>query len=149
MHATALELDALCCGGCTCTHGGHRQGCCPCTLRCFKVAFGELPMWTKPLPSVPALACPCSARCTEALPPSRPHAADFARSFGDRIVFERRLVRGGSGNVWRLLNAAGRPVPRFRPAEVLRYLGVNAANPLTIITQDMARSFLSGAPARA
>ena len=28
--------------------------------------------------------------------------------------------------------------------KVLRHLGINAANPLTIITQDMARAFLSG-----
>ena len=27
---------------------------------------------------------------------------------------------------------------------MLRHVGINAANPLTIITQDMARAFLSG-----
>ena len=35
-------------------------------------------------------------------------------------------------------------VTGHKPVDVLRYLSVNAANPLTIITQDMARAFLSG-----
>ncbi len=30
------------------------------------------------------------------------------------------------------------------PLQVLQWMSVNAANPLTIITQDMARAFLSG-----
>ena len=73
-------------------------------------------------------------------PPYRPPVARF----GNRITIERRLTHG-TGNHWKLYNAAGKAVPEYKPAEVLRYMGVNACNPLTIITQDMARAFLSGA----
>ena len=64
--------------------------------------------------------------------------------FGDCIIIERRISRGSGGGYWKVLNQAGKVVSDHKPAEVLRHLGINAANPLTIITQDMARAFLSG-----
>ncbi|GAX84013.1 hypothetical protein CEUSTIGMA_g11438.t1 [Chlamydomonas eustigma] len=61
--------------------------------------------------------------------------------FGDRIMIERRLTTGQGGNHWKLFNSSGRVVTDRKPADVLKYLGVNASNPLTIITQDMTRGF--------
>ncbi len=65
--------------------------------------------------------------------------------FGPSITIERRLAVTGS-NALRLLNHKEKLVASNREEVdgVLDHFGINAANPLTVITQDMVRSFLSG-----
>eukprot|EP00798_Chlamydomonas_sp_ICE-L_P020058 gene20058-26777_t len=65
--------------------------------------------------------------------------------FPDTITVERKLKRTG-GNPFRLLNKHGAEVSSKRENvdEVLDYFGINASNPITVTTQDMARTFFQG-----
>ena len=63
--------------------------------------------------------------------------------FGNRITIEKKITNGSGGH-WKLYNSSNKVVTEHKPEAVLKQLSVNAANPLTIITQDMARAFLSG-----
>ncbi|KAG1672941.1 hypothetical protein FOA52_012386 [Chlamydomonas sp. UWO 241] len=63
---------------------------------------------------------------------------------GNRFTIDRRLVASGAGGTWRVLDAQGKHVAKLKPSDVLKHLAINASNPMTIITQDMARAFLSG-----
>ena len=78
-------------------------------------------------------------------PPLR-HAvpAARARSFGDFITVERRITRTNAP--YRLLDARGKCLTTKKDEvdAVLDHFSIDASNPLTIITQDMARQFLSG-----
>ena len=72
--------------------------------------------------------------CIYVVPPPR---------FGNRIIIEKRITHGAGGH-WKLYNSSHKVVTDIKPDVVLKQMSVNAANPLTIITQDMARAFLSG-----
>ena len=65
--------------------------------------------------------------------------------YGDFITVERRL--GASGSAFTLKNGTnGRVVARGRAAltAMLDSLDLNAANPVAVLTQDTARTFLAG-----
>eukprot|EP00798_Chlamydomonas_sp_ICE-L_P000171 gene171-1694_t len=66
-------------------------------------------------------------------------------SYGSVITIERRLTRN-SCNPFKLLDQMGKMVTNKREdvTLMLDHFSINASNPLSIITQDMARSFLSG-----
>jgi len=73
--------------------------------------------------------------------------------FGDFIMVERRIIlRPGdppsTSSSYILKNAGGRTVqgsPKDLLDAMTEHYAIDAANPLTIVTQDMARCFLSGA----
>ncbi|GFH28050.1 SMC_N domain-containing protein [Haematococcus lacustris] len=68
--------------------------------------------------------------------------------FGEQITIERRLTRKAS-NPFKLVDERNKTVSVSRSSidAVLEYFNINAANPLTIVTQDMARDFNSGGSA--
>jgi structural maintenance of chromosomes protein 6 len=65
--------------------------------------------------------------------------------YGDSITVERRISLG-SYSSWALKDSHGRTIARKREDldSMIAVLGINAANPVTVMTQDTARSFLSG-----
>jgi chromosome segregation ATPase len=69
-------------------------------------------------------------------------------SYGDEILVQRTIRRNGSSE-YRLMSQAGRLVPggstRAELQSMLDHFNIAAGNPLSIMTQDMARTFLSGA----
>ena len=68
------------------------------------------------------------------------HRAD---TFGASLTIERRITASGGGS-WRLRAASGATVSDKRADvdAVLDALSVDAANPVAVMTQDVARSFL-------
>ena len=54
---------------------------------------------------------------------------------GSRISLEKKLSRGTGGATWKVYDERGRVVNDIKPKAVLEHLGVDAANPLTIVTQ--------------
>lgn len=66
--------------------------------------------------------------------------------FGSTITIERRINKSG-GNPYKLLSHNGRTMSTKKEDvdAVLDKFVIDAGNPLTVITQDMARSFLAGA----
>ena len=64
--------------------------------------------------------------------------------YGKLITIERRITK--SGNAFKVIGANGKTVSskRVDVDAILDDLNINAANPLTVMTQDMARQFLSG-----
>jgi hypothetical protein len=66
--------------------------------------------------------------------------------FGDRVTIERRITKTTSSN-WRLLNARGQNMGIRKRGDIdplLDHFSINSANPLAVMTQDTARTFLSG-----
>lgn len=70
--------------------------------------------------------------------------------YGDWITVERRISQS-SASAWLLKDCRGRTVGRRREEldAMLSVLGINAANPVTVMTQDTARSFLAGSSHKA
>ncbi|KAI3430279.1 hypothetical protein D9Q98_004875 [Chlorella vulgaris] len=71
--------------------------------------------------------------------------------FGDTITVERRIGRAGSSSSYALKDASGRIQGRKREDldAMLQTLGLNAANPVCVMTQDTARNFLAGSSSKA
>jgi len=80
--------------------------------------------------------------------PTRPAVVACVCRFGDFIIVERRITERAGSYVLR--NAAGKTVCTSKDVQkdMQDHFAIDAANPLTIVTQDMARCFLSGAPPR-
>ncbi len=66
----------------------------------------------------------------------------LSRSYGKEMTIERR-IRRTPGGTYRLLNEWGVSVSTKREDldSMLDHFSINAANPLSIITQDIAKSF--------
>lgn len=62
--------------------------------------------------------------------------------YGDTITVERRI---GTGTTWAMKDHSGRIVARRRDEldAMLSTLSINGANPITVMSQDTARSFLA------
>ncbi|PRW20506.1 structural maintenance of chromosomes 6B isoform A [Chlorella sorokiniana] len=70
--------------------------------------------------------------------------------FGDTITVERKISANGTSG-YALKDAAGRVHGRKRDEldMMLQTLGINAANPVCVMTQDTARNFLAGSSTKA
>ena len=63
---------------------------------------------------------------------------------GDRVTIERRI--SSSSSSWKLLDSRARTVGTKRREHIdplLDHFAVNAANPMAVMTQETARTFLS------
>ncbi|KAL4422537.1 hypothetical protein ABPG75_008734 [Micractinium tetrahymenae] len=71
--------------------------------------------------------------------------------FGDTITVERRIANVGTASSYVLKGADGRVHGRKREDldNMLQALGLNAANPVCVMTQDTARNFLAGSSTKA
>ncbi|CAD7702279.1 unnamed protein product, partial [Ostreobium quekettii] len=69
-------------------------------------------------------------------------AFDYEK-YGDVIIVERKLLRSGSGS-YQMLNSEGDPIANGaeRVKEMLRYFNIDCSNPIVVMTQDFARTFL-------
>lgn len=78
--------------------------------------------------------------------PYKGHDAYRHALFGDTITVERRISRVGASSSYALKDSAGRVQGRKREDldAMLSTLGLNAANPVCVMTQDTARNFLAG-----
>jgi hypothetical protein len=83
--------------------------------------------------------------------PYKGHDAFQHELYGDEITVERRIGASGQGSTWALKDALGRRVGQRRADldALLCTLALNAENPVTVMTQDTARSFLAGSSAGA
>lgn len=83
--------------------------------------------------------------------PYKGHDAFQHELYGDEITVERRIAASGQGSAWALKDARGRRVGARRADldALLCTLALNAKNPVTVMTQDTARSFLAGSSAGA
>jgi chromosome segregation ATPase len=70
--------------------------------------------------------------------------------YGDTITVERRLFRNRA-STWILKDQHGKVVARKRQDldAMIAVLGINAKNPVTVMSQDAARSFLAGSSHKA
>jgi hypothetical protein len=66
--------------------------------------------------------------------------------YGDSITIERRIHAGNGTSQYKLKDVGGRVVATRRDDldAMLNTLGINAANPVAVMTQDTARNFLAG-----
>ncbi|KAL4424708.1 hypothetical protein ABPG77_000051 [Micractinium sp. CCAP 211/92] len=71
--------------------------------------------------------------------------------FGDTITVERRIANVGTASSYALKGADGRVHGRKREDldGMLLALGLNAGNPVCVMTQDTARNFLAGSSSKA
>lgn len=78
------------------------------------------------------------------------HDAFQHEVYGDEITVERKISLNGV-SAWALKDARGRVVAHRRDDldSLLSTLGLNASNPVTVMTQDTSRSFLAGTSNRA
>lgn len=69
--------------------------------------------------------------------------------YGDTITVERRISRAASSS-WYLKDQNGKNVARQKQDvdSMMQVLGINARNPVTVMSQDTARSFLTGSASR-
>jgi hypothetical protein len=104
---------------------------------------------------MPASSCVPNKHCHQlitahhvsprAVLPAHAGADAYQRSkLGDKVTIERRI---GNTNSWKLMDARGRTVGTKKREHIdpmLDHFSINAANPLAVMTQDTARTFLSG-----
>ncbi|PSC67130.1 structural maintenance of chromosomes 6B, partial [Micractinium conductrix] len=83
--------------------------------------------------------------------PYKGHDAFRHGVFGDTITVERRISQNNNSSAYTLKDAAGRVHGRRRDDldSMLTTLGLNAANPVCVMTQDTARNFLAGSSSKA
>jgi len=69
--------------------------------------------------------------------------------YGDTITVERRISRAASSS-WNLKDHNGKNVARQKSdvESMMQVLGINAKNPVTVMSQDTARSFLTGSTSK-
>lgn len=65
--------------------------------------------------------------------------------WGDEITIERILVREGAGSSWRLKSSTNKVFSTKRQDVIamMDHFDIQVDNPMTVLTQDMSRAFLS------
>lgn len=92
--------------------------------------------------------CCSSATITLTIRNSGPDAID-PEKYGDEITIRRRLYASGNASQWKVWGG-NKPIPDARKAvvEICDLYNIQVDNPMTVLTQDQSRAFLSDAEPR-
>lgn len=79
---------------------------------------------------------------------SGPDAID-PEKYGEEIMIKRRLYASGNASTWKVWGG-GKPIQDARKAviEICDLFNIQVDNPMTVLTQDQSRAFLSDAEPR-